>query len=234
MRHTETGVRRATDGDAAAMSTLLAGTLMTGRLSVWLVPDPADRPNLMRQYAEYVVAQGLAHGTIDTTDDHTAAAIWHPRSTPPPAVRQRDLEPILGPHTARFALLHAYADTVHPFTAHHYLAHLAVAPGLHQAAVGRALLASHHRLLDAAQLPAYAEVSTSRPRDGLLAACGYQPRSPILLRQGGPVVWRMWRPPTHPDQAEAPGTGLPQRVRVHRTATPFRGTLLRAAPPGPP
>ncbi|GIJ12163.1 hypothetical protein Van01_53770 [Micromonospora andamanensis] len=237
MRLMNSGVRRATDDDAEGLSALVADALLTSRLSAWLVSDPIERPRVVRRYAQLVVAQGLAQGMVDTTDDLAGVAVWYSRLVPPPpsAAWMYDLHRMLGVHAARFGLLHAYVDAVHPYTAHHYLAHLAVTPGRRQTGVGAALLARHHRLLDAEQLPSYAEVSTDRPREGLLAGLGYEPRSPILLQPGGPALWRMWRQPVRPGQPdEAGGDGLPRRVRVQRTAMPFRGAVRLAAAPRSP
>ena len=237
MRLMESGVRRATGDDAAVLSMVLADALLSQRLGAWLVPDPAERPTVLQRYARLVVAQGLAHGQVDTTGDGAAVAIWYSRLAPPPAsaVWMYDLHRLLGVHAARFGLLHAYVDAVHPHTAHHYLAHLAVAADRRQAGVGSALLAGYHRSLDAVGLPSYAEVSTDRPREGLLARLGYIPRSPILLEPGGPVLWRMWRPPARAGRpGDATGDELPARVRVERTATPFRGAVLLTASPRSP
>ncbi|MFD6757387.1 N-acetyltransferase [Micromonospora gifhornensis] len=237
MRLMESGVRRATGDDAAVLSRVLADALLDQRLGAWLVPDAAERPAVLRRYARLVVAQGLAHGQVDTTDDHAAVAIWYSRPATPPAsaVWMYNLHRLLGAHATRFGLLHAYVDAVHPHTAHHYLAHLAVAADRRQAAVGSALLAGYHRSLDVVGLPAYAEVSTDRPRDGLLARLGYVPRSPILLEPGGPVLWRMWRPPARAGRpGDATGDELPARVRAERTAIPFRGALLLTASPRSP
>ncbi|GAA2221394.1 N-acetyltransferase [Micromonospora olivasterospora] len=230
MKLMDTGVRRATGEDVAALAPVIADTLAAGRLGAWLVPDAAERPGVVRRYAQFALRRGLAHGQVDTTDDRSAVTVWYPRLEPaPPAAEwMYDLHSLLGPHAARFALLHAYVDAVLPHTPHHYLAHLAVCPG--QGAAGEALLASYHRVADAAGLPSYAEVCSDRPRDGLLTRLGYEPRSPILLEPGGPALWRMWRPPSGGGR---PG-GLPRRVRLHRTATPFRGRAIPATPPRSP
>ncbi|MEU9508573.1 N-acetyltransferase [Micromonospora sp. NPDC048170] len=230
MRLTETVVRRATGEEITPLTTVVADALMVQPVGAWLVPDAAERPAVLRRYAHLVLARGLAHGQVDTTDDHAAVTVWYPRSEPPPpaATWMYDLHRRLGPHASRFALLHAYVDAVLPYTPHHHLAHVAVRPGQDRAL--QALLASYHRTLDAEGLPAYAELSSAHPREGVFARLGYAPRSPVLLAPGGPALWRMWRP--------RPGTrvpgGLPRRVRLHRSATPLRGPVAPAAPPRSP
>jgi hypothetical protein len=162
-------------------------------------------------------------------------AVWFARLEPPPpaAAWVYDLHRRLGPHAHRFALLHACIDGLRPHRPHHQLAHVAVRPGYGDAA--QALLATHHETLDLAGLPSSAECSSDRPRDGLLAEVGYQPRSPILLAPGGPALWRMWRPhPRNEQSCGLAGGELPRRVRLDRTATPFLGRVISAAPPRSP
>ncbi|WP_416905560.1 N-acetyltransferase [Micromonospora echinospora] len=218
----DTVIRRATGEDLNVLAPVIAGALAAGRLGAWLVPDAAERADVLRRYAEFVLARGLVHGQVDTTDDRSAVAVWYSRLEPsPPSVAwMYDLRRLLGPYAARFSLLHACVDAVLPHVPHSYLAHIAVRPGRGEA--GRALLASYHRVVEAAGLPSYAEVCSDRPRDGLFARLGYEARSPILLEPGGPALWRMWRPPSGGGRAG----GLPRRVRLQRAATPFRGRII--------
>ncbi|WP_233513612.1 N-acetyltransferase [Micromonospora craterilacus] len=211
MRLVEGTARRATGDDLPALTVLLAAELAAGRAAAWLVPETTRRRTVLPAYARFVLAHGLAHGQVDTTDDRDAVAVWYPRldPPPPPAALPFGLHQALGPDADRFALLHSYADAVHPHTPHHQLAHLA---GDERA--GGELLAAQHRLLDPHGLPSYADVVTDRPRDGLLARLGYTPRTPIRLDGGGPVLWRMWRTVPHDD---CDGGVMPRRLRVHRT-----------------
>ncbi|MEU8159471.1 N-acetyltransferase [Micromonospora parva] len=227
----ETAVRRATGEDVDALSSVMADALMAQPMGVWLVPDVADRAVVLRRWARLVLLQGLERGRVDTTDDRATVAVWHARLEPPPpaAAWVYDLHRLLGPHAARFALLHACVDGLRPHRPHHQLAHVAARPGYEDAV--RALLAAHHQTLDLAGLPSCAEYSGDQPGDGLLARVGYQPRSPVLLAPGGPALWRMWRPqPCDEQPCGSAGGGLPRRVRLDRTATPFLGRVIPAAP----
>ncbi|MGN9811428.1 N-acetyltransferase [Micromonospora sp. BQ11] len=226
MRHVEAVIRQATADDVDALSSVMADALITRPVSTWLVADAAKRRDVLRCWARLVLTQGLAHGQVDTTDDHTAATVWYPRPEPPPpaAAWMYDLQRTLGSHAPRFALLHAYVDAVLPHTPHHYLAHLAARPG--QSGAARALLTSYHRRLDAEGLPAHAELSGVWPRESVFARLGFEPRSPVLLQPGGPVLWRLWR--------SAPGdrrsARLPCRMRAHRFAIPLRRRAVPASP----
>ncbi|MBM7086911.1 N-acetyltransferase [Micromonospora sp. MMS20-R2-29] len=204
--------------------------LSAGPVGAWLVPAVTDRPQVLRRYARLAVSWGLAHGRADTTVDRSAVAVWFRRGEVPvpSAVWMYDLHRVLGPHAPRFALWHAYLDAVVPHVPHAYLAHLATRPG--QDDTARALLAAQHRVWDAEGLPAYAECPGGRPRDGVLAGCGYAPRSPILLEPGGPALWRMWRPAL--DGGRSCG-GLSPRVRLRRGVTLSRGRLIPVPPHSP-
>ncbi|MFY1585402.1 N-acetyltransferase [Micromonospora sp. WMMD734] len=223
-------VCRASEGDLDVLSPLVAESLSAGPVGGWLVPDATERSEVLGRYARLLLSWGLEHGQVDTTGDRSVVAVWRRRlEVPvPSAAWMYDLHRVLGPYASRFALWHAYLDAVVPHVPHAYLAHLATRPG-HDDTV-RALLTAHHRALDAEGLPAYAEVPGGRPREGLLAALGYEPRSPILLEPGGPALWRMWRP--GPDSGRSCG-GLPPRARLRRGMTPLRGRLLPAPPRSP-
>ncbi|MFJ6200139.1 N-acetyltransferase [Micromonospora sp. NPDC092111] len=223
-------VRRASGADLDALSVVVAQALSAGPLGGWLVPDATERPVALRRYARLVVSWGLRDGLVDTTDDRSAVAVWYPRvEVPvPSAVWTFDLHRALGPRASRFALLHACLDAVVPHIPHHHLAHVAARPGRDDAVP--VLLAVHHRGLDAEGLPSYAEVPGGRPREGVLAGLGYEPRSPILLESGGPALWRMWRPTPGSSRA---GGGLPRRDRLCRSGTPFRGQLIPVPPRSP-
>ncbi|WP_307826239.1 N-acetyltransferase [Micromonospora humida] len=223
-------VRRASAADLDALSVLVAEALSVGAVGGWLVPDAADRPLVLRGYARLLMSWGLEHGQVDTTGDRSAVAVWlrRPEVPVPAAAWMYDLHQALGPHASRLALWHAYLDAVVPHVPHAYLAHLAARPGRDDTV--RALLAARHRVFDAEGLPAYAEVSGGRPRESLLAALGYEPRSPILLEPDGPALWRMWRP--GPGSGRSCG-GLPPRARLRRGVTPLRGRLVPAPPRSP-
>lgn len=229
MTFPETVIRRAAVKDIDALSEVVADTLMAQPTAAWLVPDVAKRSGVLRRYARLVLTRGFDEGQVDTTHNHAAVAVWYSRMEPPvPAASWvYDLKRILGPHAPRFALLHAYVDAVLPHTPHHYLAHIAARPA--QSGAARAVLAGYHRRLDAEGLPAYAEVSGTRPRESVVARLGYEPRSPVLLEPGGPALWRMWRPAS----GDRRPNGLPCRVPAQRSAMPLRRRVVAASPRSP-
>ncbi|GGL93335.1 GNAT family N-acetyltransferase [Micromonospora yangpuensis] len=190
-------VRPATPADTDALVPVLADAFFTGPVADWLVPDPAERRLVYRAYFTAVLHHGLEHGTVHTTDDRAGVAIWYPRLQPPTSPSREHLaalEQATGRYAPVFALLDTLFETHHPATPHHHLAYLAVAPGRQNGGIGAALLANHHRRLDAEGLPAYLEATNLRNR-ALYQRLGYRAGIPIQI-PSGPTIWRMWRPGT--------------------------------------
>ncbi|WFE93551.1 N-acetyltransferase [Micromonospora sp. WMMD987] len=220
-------VCRASEVDLDVLSSLVAESLSVGPVGGWLVPEATERPQVLWRYARLLVSWGLRHGQVDTTGDRSVVAVWFRRvEVPVPSAGwMYDLHRTLGAYASRFALWHAYLDAVVPPVPHAYLAHLAICPGREDAV--RVLLAACHRVLDIEGLPAFAECLGGRPREGVLAGCGYAPRLPIGLEPGGPALWRMWRPA--PDAGRSCG-GFPPRVRLRRGVTLLRGRRVSSLP----
>jgi GNAT superfamily N-acetyltransferase len=74
---------------------------------------------------------------------------------------------------------------------------MAVHPAHQRHGIGSALLAAHHATLDAAGLPAYLEASGNRSR-ALYLRHGYTDTGPPVQLSGGPALYPMWRPASHP------------------------------------
>ncbi|MEU5914847.1 N-acetyltransferase [Micromonospora sp. NPDC047527] len=227
MTFPKTVIRRAAVEDIDPLSRVVADTLMAQPTAAWLVPDAAERTGVLLGYARLLLMRGLNEGQVVATNDQAAVSVWYSRLEPPaPAASWvYDLQRILGSHAPRFALLHAYADAVVPHTPHHYLAHFGARTG--QCGAAHAVLSSYHRELE---LPAYAEVSGACPRESMIARLGYEPRSPVLLEPGGPVLWRMW----WTSSGDRGPDGLPCRVRAHRFAMPVCRRVVPAASPRSP
>ena len=197
--------------DAAELSGLIATAFHGLPASVWLVPDAAAREELFPDYFRLYVDQALATGTVYTTPDRTAAALWisyrddgHDDDDGHGGDAEYDarLAEVTGARVDRFRAFDAQLDRHHPNGERHdHLAILAVHPKLQGRGIGSALLEAHHRVLAGSdeQVAAYLEAASIDSRR-LYARHGYRDLpKPIPFPDGIPattMMYPMWRPPS--------------------------------------
>lgn len=190
-------ITRAVASDAGWIAELIGRAFHPIKVARWLVPDSAERAQVLPANFRIFVDHALAHGQVHTTADLSAAAVWFPRDADPipePAAYQRRLAAACGQATERFQTLDALFDKHHPEAPHHHLAFLAVHPGQQRRGLGSALLAHHHAVLDDRGTAAYLEASSSESRD-LYLRHSYQVVGAPFCLPDGPPIWPMWRPP---------------------------------------
>jgi GNAT superfamily N-acetyltransferase len=189
---------RATRADIETLGQVIAGAFHDLAVSRWLIPDPDARRALFPGYFQIILGHTLAGGTVRTTPQRTAAALWLPVTGPaaPPDGYAAQLAQATGPYLDRFAAFDDELARRHPAGAmHHYLAILAVRPDQQGQGTGTALLQAHHATLDGQNIASYLEASDERTRD-LYLRHGYvlRPDAPIRLPDG-PEMWPMVRQP---------------------------------------
>ncbi|HZU59269.1 MAG TPA: GNAT family N-acetyltransferase [Actinocrinis sp.] len=198
--------------DAAELSDLIAIAFHDLPASVWLVPDAAAREELFPDYFRLYVDQALATGTVYTTPDRTAAALWIPYREggqdgedghADDAEYSARLAELTGTRVDRFRAFDAQLERHHPSGENHdHLAILAVHPKLQGRGIGSALLEAHHRVLAGTEEPvaAYLEAASIDSRR-LYARHGYRDLpKPIPFPDGVPattMMYPMWRPPSN-------------------------------------
>jgi GNAT superfamily N-acetyltransferase len=193
-------VVRAKDADVQVLSQVIADAFHDLPPSKWLIPDGDARREIFPGYFRIYVEHALANGTVHTTADRTAAALWLPVGTDgasPPGGYDEQLATATGQWTERFLLFDATLDRHHPRgIAHHHLAILAVRPDRQGRGTGSRLLRAYHDLRGDHGTPAYLEAATLRTT-GLYLRQGYvlRPGAPFHLPAGGPPMWPMWREP---------------------------------------
>ena len=214
-------------GDGA-LSQVIADAFGDLPQSQWLIPDPAARREILPGYFRILVEHALATGTVHTTADRSAAALWIPISAEG-ATQPRDyaarLAEVTGPWASRFTAFDATLERNHPASfAHHHLAILAVHPTRQGQGTGSALLRAYHQVLDQGlNLPAYLEAAHWRTRQ-LYRRHGYLPSGLFYLPDGGPPFFPMARPAQHrPAPADLPGPD-PGTGAVRHRATAAPGT----------
>jgi GNAT superfamily N-acetyltransferase len=216
----------ATKADTDTLSQVIADAFHDLPQSQWLIPDPDARREILPGYFRILVEHALATGTVHTTPDRSAAALWIPISadgaTQPPGYAAR-LAAVTGPWASRFTAFDATLERHHPANfAHHHLAILAVHPTRQGQGTGSALLRAYHQVLDQGlNLPAYLEAAEWRTRQ-LYRRHGYLPSGLFYLPEGGPPFFPMARPAQH-----RPGAASPQE---HRPGT---GQYLGVPQPRP-
>jgi GNAT superfamily N-acetyltransferase len=194
-------VERADARDVDVLARVIADAFFDLAVSSWLVPDPGDRRAIFAAYFRLHVEHALSKGLVLTTPARDAAALWirvraNGPVTPPDGYHER-LAAVTGSHLARFQALDDGFDRHHPVgVAHAYLAILAVRPDRQRLGIGTALLRVRHAILDREAIPAYLEASDAAKRDIYLEH-GYVlwPDAPIILPDGGPELFPMWREP---------------------------------------
>jgi ribosomal protein S18 acetylase RimI-like enzyme len=189
----------AREDDAGALSAVIAAAFLDLPPSRWLIADETGRRKIFPSYFGFYIEHVLACGTVHTTEERDAAALWlpvHGDLPPQPVGYLRRLAAITSPWTSRFLAFDAVLDANHPAGwPHQYLAMLAVRPDRQRHGIGTALLHARHAELDRQGQAAYLEASSQSSRD-LYLRHGYRVRSsgPFHLPGDGPPMWPMSRP----------------------------------------
>lgn len=189
----------AVPADVDTLSRVVAAAFHGLAPSRWLIPDPGIRREIFPGYFAIFVAHVLAAGTVHTTPDRAAAALWLPAGTTdaePPADYDARLAAATGPFLARFQAFDESLDGQHPGgVAHHHLAMMAVRPDRQGQGTGTGLLRAYLEDLDRAAMPSYLEAASLRTR-AIYLRHGYADHGPpIRLGDDGPCMYPMWREP---------------------------------------
>lgn len=178
---------------------LIAVTFRESPPDRWLVPDSADRRAVMPGYFRILVEEAMAAGSVQTSVDGHAVAVWMYATgsgTGPGRDHDEKVAAATGAYLDRFRAFEEMLAVAHPTQPHHHLALLAVRPGHQRQGYGSALLAQHHATLDHDGLPAYLEAVTAGVQH-FYRRFGYrQLETSIQVPGGGPTLYPMWRSPS--------------------------------------
>ena len=183
--------------DADVLSEVIAQAFHLLAPSIWLIPIAPARREIFPDYFRLFVDDAMARGTVYTTPERTAAALWlsvPETGLPTPAGYDEALALATRGWVDRFRQFDALLEKHHPAGRHDHLAILAVHPDHQRRGLGTALLDTHHRRLDQAHQPTatYLEASDANTRE-LYLQHGYTDHGVPIPLPDGPQMFPMVR-----------------------------------------
>jgi len=197
--------RPAEKADISELSQVLGRAFYDDPVSIWIMPDDRTRAAHMRKYFATVTRHHhLAGGGVDVASDGFigAAALWDPPGRWKNSLREQLMMApsfILG-FGFRLMMGRKLGELLermkqhHPEEPHWYLAVIGSDPSVRGKGYGQALMRSRLARVDAEHAPAYLE--SSKPENvPYYQRFGFEVTSEIVLPDGGPTLWPMWRAP---------------------------------------
>jgi GNAT superfamily N-acetyltransferase len=200
LRNVATGIRQASEADADRVVELFVLAFYADPTWSWAFPDPTRRMDHHRILWGLFVHSAVRYGSVWTTEDAGAAALWIPPGEPELSeADEASLEPLLreliGAHADDVLVLLDRFDANHPrHTPHYYLSLLGTHPDHRGQGKGMGLLAANLAQIDRMGLPAYLE-SSNRANDHRYERLGFVQVGEFTAPAGGPTLACMWRDP---------------------------------------
>jgi GNAT superfamily N-acetyltransferase len=198
--------RPARKADVTELSHALGRAFYDDPVSVWIMPDDKARAAHLRKFFATVTHHHhLAGGGVEVASDGSAigaAALWDP----PGRWKQSAREQLMmlpsfilgfGPRLSlgrKLGDLFARMKQEHPDEPHWYLAVLGSDTVVRGKGYGQALMCSRLDRVDAEHAPAYLE-SSKAENVPYYERFGFEVSSEIVIPDGGPTLWPMWRAP---------------------------------------
>jgi GNAT superfamily N-acetyltransferase len=195
--------RPAQKTDIAALSHVLGRAFYDDPVTTWMLPDEKTRPvRLPRLFATLTRHHHCAGGGVEVACDGPgigAAALWDPpnRWKQSPREQLAMLPSVIRTFGYRAAAARDVIELMkrhHPEEPHWYLAVIGSDVTVRGKGYGQALMHSRLDRVDADHAPAYLE--SSKPENvPYYQRFGFEVTGEIVLPNGGPTVWPMWRAP---------------------------------------
>jgi GNAT superfamily N-acetyltransferase len=198
--------RLALKADIGELSRALGRAFYDDPVSMWIMPNDKARAAHQRKFFAAVTRHHhLAGGGVEVAGDGStigAAALWDP----PGRWKQSTREQLMmlpsfifgfGPQLStgrRLGDLFARMKRGHPEEPHWYLAVIGSDPSVRGKGYGQALMRSRLDRVDAEHAPAYLE-SSKADNVPYYERFGFEVTGEIVIPDGGPTLWPMWRPP---------------------------------------
>ncbi len=206
-------VRPARKADIAELAHTLGRAFFDDPVAMWMIPEPGRRAKALPiTFGAMARHHYLRDGGVEFATDGghvAAAALWSPPGRWK-ATRMQDLRMIpafvraVGTDVKRARLAEALMKQNHPEEPHWYLGVIGSDPTFRGGGFGRALMDSRLDRCDAEYAPAYLE--SSKPDNvPYYQRFGFDVTGEIVLPDGGPTLWQMWREPRSPQHREEAG-----------------------------
>jgi ribosomal protein S18 acetylase RimI-like enzyme len=195
--------RPARKDDVGELSRTLARAFYDDPVMIWLLPDEKARTEqLCRLFTTMTRHHHLGRGGVEVACDGPgvgAAALWDPPNQWLETRRaQLAMTPtfirVFGLRSMRGRAVQELMKDVHPEEPHWYLAVIGSDPTVRGRGFGQVLMRSRLDRCDAEYCPAYLE-STKVENVPYYERFGFTVTSEIVLPDGGPTMWAMWRAP---------------------------------------
>jgi ribosomal protein S18 acetylase RimI-like enzyme len=198
--------RAAEKADISELSYALGRAFYDDPVSIWIMPDDKSRAAHLRKFFATVTRHHhLAGGGVEVASDGStigAAALWDP----PGRWKQSAREQLM--MVPSFILGFGFRTTTgrklgellgqmkqqHPEEPHWYLAVLGSDTGVRGKGYGHALMRSRLDRVDAEHAPAYLE-SSKFENIAYYQRFGFEVTGELVMPNGGPTLWPMWRAP---------------------------------------
>ena len=198
--------RPAQKADISELSHVLGRAFYDDPVSMWIMPDDGTRAAHLRKFFATVTRHHhLGGGGVEVASDVStigAAALWDPPGRwkhsareqlmmAPSFLRGFGLRLTIG---RQFNELLELMKRHHPEEPHWYLAVIGSDVTVRGKGYGQVLMHSRLDRVDAEHAPAYLE--SSKPENvPYYQRFGFEVTGEIVLPDGGPTLWPMWRPP---------------------------------------
>jgi ribosomal protein S18 acetylase RimI-like enzyme len=195
--------RPARKDDVGELSRTLARAFYDDPVMIWLLPDEKARTEqLCRLFTTMTRHHHLGRGGVEVACDGPgvgAAALWDPPNQWQETRRaQLAMTPtfirVFGLRSMRGRAVQELMKGVHPEEPHWYLAVIGSDPTVRGRGFGQVLMRSRLDRCDAEYCPAYLE-STKFENVPYYERFGFTVTREIVLPDGGPTMWAMWRAP---------------------------------------
>lgn len=197
-------MRPVTRSDVPALARALAEAFDDDPVMTWIFPDARRRPaGLARLFATETRYHHLAGGGAELAESPDGVVVGGALWDPPGRWKQSTVSSLLALPVTAFALgrrlrvgaeVSHVLESAHPREPHWYLATIGTSSAGRGGGYGKALLRSRLSRCDAEGSPAYLE-SSKKDNIPYYERFGFEVTGEIVLPDGGPSLWSMWRNP---------------------------------------